>query len=380
MIKTKQKSDKTISLTEKIISRVFGDKIDEKLQKRLREDINYDGSFGCEGIFFNYNIKSKEGIKFNKDEIDRNSFSGFFKNRKNQSLFYQYWIMDKTKPLFFFIHGNAESSTTHPLFLYNLLSQKYNLFVFDQVGYGDSDGVRGSLDDFDDYISNIEEYIIFTLNSNNLNKNDIYLCGFSTGALEVLYYYLIKNKRDIKSVHDRIKKIFLFSTFFRAHRRLVNIPTAIFLILFNRFFGKSRLIRQSEQKTILDNDEEYYIQTYKNLTDNADFLRRRRRDTRIYKVNSNRWISRIILAQLKLFGHILFNRNKFIEKTANIKVYFYISENDLVVDNRQTLKIAKLLNLKSNVFILEKAYHDFLDYEDERGALFYSDFNKKLSD
>lgn len=379
MINAKQKSGKTISFMEKIVTAVFGDKIDEELQNRLRADINYNGSFKFNDIVVKYNIKSGGGIKFNDDAIDLKSSSGYFKNRKNDSLFFQYWIMDKNKPLFFFVHGNAESSTTHPKFLYTLLSQKYNLFVFDQIGYGDSEGIRGSLDDFSDYINNIDDFIIFALNSNNLHKNDIYLAGFSTGALEVLYYYFIENKGQIKTVYN-VKKIFLFSPFFKAHRRLINNPTAIFLVIFSRFFGKNRLIRQAEQKTILDNDEEFYIQAYKNLTDNAVFLRRRKRDTRIYKVNSNRWISQIILAQLKIFGFILFNCRRIIKNIKDIKVYFYISENDLVVDNKRTLKIAKLLNLKNNVFISEKAYHDFLDYEDERGAIFYSDLNKKLAD
>lgn len=380
MIKTKQKSDKTISLREKIISRVFGDKIDEKLQKWLRENINYEGSFRFGKKEVRYNIRSKYGINFNDAAIDAKKTAGFFKNRINQSLFYQYWIIDENRPLIFFIHGNAESSTTHPLFLYNLLSLKYNLFVFDQVGYGDSDGVRGIFDSFGNYIDNIDDFIKFTLNNNNLNKNDIYLAGFSTGALEVLFYYIFKNKNRDKEVYKNTKKIFLLSPFFRSHRRLVNIPTEIFLILFNRLFGKNRLIRQSEQKKILENNEDFYIQTYKNLTDNAEFLKRRRRDTRIYKVNSNRWISRIILAQNKLYSYIILNRREIIKNIKDIKVYFYISENDLVVDNRQTLKIAKLLNLQSNVILSKNAYHDFLDYEDARGEAFYSDLNKKLSD
>lgn len=380
MINAKQKSGKTISFMEKNVTAVFGDKIDEELQNRLRADINYNGSFKFNDIVVKYNIKSGDGIKFNDEAIDVYGYSEFFRNHKNESLFFQYWIMDKNKPLFFFIHGNAESSTTHPKFLYNILSQGYNLFVFDQIGYGDSNGIRGSLDDFSDYINNIDDFINFTLNSNNLHKNDIYLAGFSTGALEILYYYFINKKLFIKNDLDRVKKIFLFSPFFKAHRRLINIPTAIFLVIFSRFFGKNRLIRQTEQNTILENDENFYIQTYRNLTDNADFLRRRKLDTRIYKVNSNRWISRIILAQIRLFSRIILNSRRIIKNIKDIKVYFYISENDLVVDNNQTVKIAKLLNLKNNVFISEKAYHDFLDYEDERGAIFYSDLNKKLAD
>ncbi|HPY86847.1 MAG TPA: alpha/beta fold hydrolase [Spirochaetota bacterium] len=380
MKKSRQNSNKPISLKKTIITSVFGDKIDEELQRRLREDIDYVGSFHYGRNEIKYNIKSKCGINFNDAKIDSKKTAGFFQNRKNESLFYQYWIMDKTRPLVFFIHGNAENSTTHPFFLYNLLFQKYNLFVFDQIGYGDSDGIRGSLDNFNDYIDNIDDFINFARNSNNLYKNDIYLAGFSTGALEVLYYYIFKDKKHSKEVYNNTKKIFLFSSFFKPHRRLINFPAEIFLIIFSRFFGKDRLIKQVKQKTILESDEEFYIQTYKNLTDNADFLKRRKSDTRIYKVNSNRWISRIILAQIRLFIRILFNRKSAAKDIRNLKVYFYVSENDFVVDNRQTLKIAKLLNLQNNVVISKNAFHDFMDYEDERGANFYSDLNKKLQD
>ncbi|HOJ64620.1 MAG TPA: alpha/beta fold hydrolase [Spirochaetota bacterium] len=350
--------------------------MDRELQKRLRINVNLKDKFKFNGSYIDYKIISSQGIIFS-DDIDKFHSYGFLKN-KGRKIFYQSWILDNKKPFIFFLHGNAENSTTHPAFIYNCIKKGYNFISFDQIGYGDSDGLRGIIKSFDEYIENVD--IVFEYFYNKLKENCpiFYFAGFSMGGLELLYYLIFYKKYSNSKKVESIKKGFLFAPYLKNHKRLINSFLEYYFLIFNRCFSYKKLLREDSQKAIFENDDQFYINLYKNLSDNRDFLIRRKKDIRIHRLNSNKWLSIMIKSQREIKNKIF--SSKEIDNIKNISLYFFINENDLVVDNTIVVEYCKKLGLMDNLFLQKSFYHDFLDYEDERINYFYKRFFELLEE
>lgn len=347
--------------------------IDRILQKKLREDLFIQDRFRFNDSYVSYKIISKQGLIF-EDEIDKFHYCSFLKNR-GKRIFYQSWIIDNNRSFIFFAHGNAENSSTHPSFIYHCIKNGYNFISFDQIGYGDSDGIRGTIRSFQEYIENLN--IVFEYFYNKFKENNpiFYFVGFSMGGLEILYYIIFYEMYSKNSMIDNIKKVFLFSPYLKNHNRLINNFFEYYFLLFNKCFSFTELLktRVESQKAIFENGDDFYINLYRNLTDNKEFLIKRKKDIRIHRLNSNKWLSSMIKAQREIKRKIYYSRSVR-EKLKKMNLYFFISEKDFVVDNIIALKYSKILNLKDNTFLQKGFYHDFLDYEDQRIDSFYKNF------
>lgn len=341
-------------------------KLDRNLQKKLREDVNISDSFKFKNEIINYTILSKKGLIFNNDLDQFHNFT--FLNVKNKKIFVQWWIVNYNNPFIFFLHGNAENSSTHTSFIYNCIKESYNFLSFDQIGYGDSDGIRGVMKSFDQYIDILESVFDYFYNKiKEENNNPIFhFVGFSMGGLEILYYLIFydkytKNYKKMKS----IKNVILLAPYLRNHKRLINSFMELYFLLFYNCFSYTKLLREKSQKDVLEKNNEYYINLYKNLTDNKNFLIKRKKDTRIHRLNSNKWLAINIKAQKQIKRKIYYcNETK--KRLKDFNLYFFINEKDFVVDNIIVLKYSNILNLRKNTFLQKTFYHDFLDYEDER--------------
>ena len=179
--------------------------IDFDLQKKLRDFVKIEDSLYFENKKIFFEINSDIGIVYLDEGINKYHYSGYIKNNRNIRLFYQYWLIDPFRPTIFFLHGNAENSSSHPLFFFYLLKKGFNILTFDQEGYGSSDGIRGTIVNADYYFENIELIYKFFYNkllllrkgAVNIKKNDeinypeFIFIGFSMGGFEVIYFYLI---------------------------------------------------------------------------------------------------------------------------------------------------------------------------------------------
>ncbi len=339
-------------------------RIDRELQRLTRRNVEASFTYQYFGKNVNINISSDNGLKFNNN-FDSFHNVGFIKNKNNYNLFYQIWLQDKDKPLVVFFHGSAENSSTHPLFVFNALSKGYNVISFDQEGYGSSDGIRGTFRNNDDYIQNTKLIIDKSelLYKEKFNKMPSYIfTGSSAGCAILLYFYL-------KIKPENVIKIFLFSPYLKIHKRVIN-PIAnkiIGIVKFKSF----PLMREDSQRLIYENDQDNYLNMNKNISDNKHFLINRFKDTRIHRINSLKWLSAIIRKQNFIYYYSIKKKHE----CFNIPVYCFISENDLIVDNKRTFNFMKNIGQKKNLFRQAGFSHEFLEYQDKRGEMFYTLLN-----
>lgn len=404
------------------------------VQKELQKPIFFEDFFEQDKRDIYFSISSEKGLEYLDSGINGFHNYGFKKltiklKKKVEfyDIFYQYWLIDPDSPCIFFLHGNAENSSTHPKFFYYFLSKNYNVFTFDHIGHGSSSGYRGVLYDYSEYIETIIQIFQFYHNILKNSQNIKYknkkikmkeptwiLAGFSMGGLLAVdfinkmrsknskYYkksdnfsneYTFKkdkidnnplknlskeminntNKNDNSyendtSIYTSIKSVILLAPWLSTHKRLINNLVKLYLKLFSPLFDKEGLISVDLQRKIFNMDESQYIKLNKNLTDNETFLKIRFKDKRIYRLNSKFRLATIIHEQDKLIR----DKQK-IEK----EIFAIIPENDYVVDSNISIKY-----LKSQGAIIHKlpgAYHDFLDYNDYRWTILVEHLNNYLT-
>lgn len=347
----------------------------------------YEDSFDYEGNRVKFSVSSERGLEFLSDGINQYHRSGFKRcvsedKKRTFDIFYQYWLTNPSNPSILFFHGNAENSCTHPKFFYHLLLNGFNIFTFDNIGHGSSSGLRGSIEKYSDYLNVADQMYEYFNNEkikntkiqnkkddkkqnkskdkeNNkfIDENRWIIIGFSFGGLITADFSLSTN-------FSQIMDVILFSPWFATHKRLINNLTKLYLYIFHRFFSPKNLMNYKIQEDVLKMDTESYIKLNKNLTDNEEFLRIRKKDIRIFRVISKKRLAEIYKSQLRLLKT---------KNTKNLNFYLFLPEKDIIVDSNISQKIIK--NFNGEIFNLKECYHDFLDYSDSR----WEDFSKKLN-
>lgn len=345
-------------------------KVESDLQRRLRMQVDFKGQFKLNNEEISFIVKSNRGIEFISDFAKYHK-TGFIENGKGQRIFYQYWFITSKSETVIFVPGSFENSCTHPKLIYNYLKQNYNVLTFDQESSGDSDGIRGQIDNLDYYIQNFE--LVIDKYIKETKKNNMILTGFSFGAFLILYYLVFKKYKKIN-----LSKLILFAPYLKVNERIKTIHNEILLILFHSFFSKEKIIRVDKQLAFLDGTLDQYINLNKYLTDNIKFLTFRKEDTRIHTLNSIRWISEVMFNQNKLLSYITFSRNVQNYLKNQLKLHIFYCENEMIVDNMIIKKISRKLGISDKLYFLEGFYHDFLDYENELSTDFYKKLNSIL--
>jgi alpha-beta hydrolase superfamily lysophospholipase len=344
--------------------------IDHDLQQAVRVEVEYKAHFSCQGRQVEYRVSSRRGLEFLESAIQKGHHHGLVQTPGGITLFYQFWTGAPGKDVFFYNHGNAENSSAHPLLFYSLLQKGYGVISFDQQGFGESDGIRGSIGSFIEYRDNLDfmyDYLLGRYSEETgLPVPPVIMAGFSLGGLLTLQWLIHSFKRG-KSLP---KEVILFAPYLKTHKRLVSPFTEIMLILLAPFFSMTKMLRQDSQRAVLCGSVNEYLEMYKNLSDNESFLRRRFNDKRIHRINSRRWISRAILLQKSLFHQV---RRKDVKSLLNERVplSIFYSGKDRVVDSDAIEKMATLLDIKDTIYYSAGSFHEFLDYEDSRGDEFY---------
>lgn len=112
---------------------------------------------------------------------------GYIKVKDNIQIFYKYILTDNPKGSVFIVHGLGEHSGRYENVINTL--KGYNLFLLDLRGHGRSQGKRGHVMDFDEYLDDVDAL-----------KNEVkqfvrgksFILGHSMGGLIVLRYAIYK--------------------------------------------------------------------------------------------------------------------------------------------------------------------------------------------
>ncbi len=114
---------------------------------------------------------------------------GHFRGTKSANLFYQNWQVDDAVATLVMTHGMGEHSESYQFLARGLEKYKLNLSVWDLRGHGKSDGKRGYVDQFMDFVNDLD---CFMKHLQSQNKLDLpyFLSGHSLGGLITLRYIL----------------------------------------------------------------------------------------------------------------------------------------------------------------------------------------------
>lgn len=114
---------------------------------------------------------------------------GMFTGYRNLELFYQHWLPTKEpKAIIILVHGLRAHSGCYLKLNNYLLSKGYAIYSFDLRGHGKSEGIKGHVDNFSDYVYDLQVFI------NRVRSErggyDIFVIGISMGGTITLDYAL----------------------------------------------------------------------------------------------------------------------------------------------------------------------------------------------
>jgi len=106
-------------------------------------------------------------------------------NQENKIVFFS-WKAEKARGQVYIVHGYAEHFRRYDRFARALNDAGYTVHGFDLPGHGLSGGVRGHIDQFDQYLKTLDWFI--KNNPNHLNDTPSFLFGHSMGGLIASHY------------------------------------------------------------------------------------------------------------------------------------------------------------------------------------------------
>jgi lysophospholipase len=109
--------------------------------------------------------------------------------------YYQHWLPENPRALLVMVHGMGDHIGRYNEFVSFLSSRGYACALYDQRGFGQSDGRRGHVRSFKIWLDDLENFIAFTEDRIG-GAFPLYLVGGSLGGL-VCFNYLITTKRRI---------------------------------------------------------------------------------------------------------------------------------------------------------------------------------------
>ncbi len=117
-----------------------------------------------------------------------------FKGARGAQIHYKMWLPDwDPRALIIVVHGAAEHSGRYRRFAEHFLQYGYATAALDHVGHGHSEGQRGHVDRFSDYIESLDHFV--QLLRQEYPGLPLVLLGHSMGGL-ISTCYLLQNQQD----------------------------------------------------------------------------------------------------------------------------------------------------------------------------------------
>ena len=112
--------------------------------------------------------------------------TGSFTGKGGIEIFFQKWIADKAKAVIILVHGLGEHSGRYENLLKGFADKKVSIFAIDHRGHGKSDGKKGHIDSFMDYVYDLKLFLEFIKEENKGLPVIIY--GHSLGGVIAAKY------------------------------------------------------------------------------------------------------------------------------------------------------------------------------------------------
>jgi len=118
--------------------------------------------------------------------------------KNKNKIFIRSWLPEqKAKKCILIVHGLGEHSGRYEDFGLRLTKKKIGIYSFDLPGHGNSDGRKGHIQKFSEFIDATEQVLIH-IRRNNL-ECQIVLFGHSLGGLIALNFLIDRESREIES-------------------------------------------------------------------------------------------------------------------------------------------------------------------------------------
>lgn len=112
--------------------------------------------------------------------------TGSFTGKGGVEIFFQKWLVEKARAVLIIAHGLGEYSGRYGNLLNSLAGKKISVFAIDHRGHGKSDGKRGHVDSFMDYVYDLKLFIEFIKEENR--GLPVILLGHSMGGVITARY------------------------------------------------------------------------------------------------------------------------------------------------------------------------------------------------
>jgi alpha-beta hydrolase superfamily lysophospholipase len=114
--------------------------------------------------------------------------TGFFRTRDKLSLYYYARTASSPKASIVFLHGVGEHIGRYTPVFQAFAAQGYSCYGFDQRGFGRSEGQRGHVHAFQDYVDDVARFIEQIVVKDD--SRPLFLFGHSMGSIILLNYAL----------------------------------------------------------------------------------------------------------------------------------------------------------------------------------------------
>ncbi|MFB0556422.1 MAG: lysophospholipase [Dehalococcoidia bacterium] len=106
---------------------------------------------------------------------------GQFKGLRNLNLYYQCWLpSNEFKAILLIVHGLAEHSGRYTNLVNYFVARGYAVYGFDQRGHGKSDGLRGYVDKFSNFVNDLNTFL--SIVHSRQHDARIFMVGHSIGG------------------------------------------------------------------------------------------------------------------------------------------------------------------------------------------------------
>ena len=135
---------------------------------------------------------------------------GYFKGYKNESLFFQSWEKKNPSATIIITHGMGEHSESYIRLINFFQSQYYSFIAWDLRGHGRSNGKRGYVENFNDFIYDMEIFLKEVFETYKF-KSPIILLGHSMGGLVQTKFLLTNPNKFLIAAQILSAPLFGFS-------------------------------------------------------------------------------------------------------------------------------------------------------------------------
>lgn len=113
---------------------------------------------------------------------------GKFDGKGGTKIYYQFWKPEKVKAVVLGVHGLAEYTGRYTHVADHFANEEIAFYALDHRGHGLSEGVRGHIDSFDDYLDDLDTFLEMVKEKEPGKK--IFLLGHSLGGTISIAYAL----------------------------------------------------------------------------------------------------------------------------------------------------------------------------------------------